>query len=298
MPFNQLILPLLGGYIFVNHTYLCCYWASRHPKEHMLFLSAVAGAFLLVVARVISYFVALTDIGRRSSIVLHDVIPFPGIGTAILAFFLGFVFRSWFNRTWTKARAPLWLYAAGQFNKLEEVLFHSAYPVSPSDRERRHPWRQLILGLFAWHKVQKLVSKALPGVVSESTNYAVNTDRADPEPVMLCLKNRKVYVGYIQFALPMRAEVKSYLTMLPAWSGYRDKDTLGVVPTTNYQATYDYIDGSTNGGYRLDLNRFIKTVCIDDVESANLFDEDAFASFLIPDDAPSEAPKGEDNDLS
>ncbi|MDR6937060.1 MULTISPECIES: hypothetical protein [unclassified Luteibacter] len=283
MPFNQLILPLLGGYIFVNHTYLTCYWASRHPKEHMVFLSAVAGAVLLVIARTIAFLLALTEFGQACWAKLHSVVPFPGIGTAVLAFILGFVLRHWFNKAWTKSRAPLWLYAAGQFNKLEEVLFRSAYPVKPSHAVRRHPWRHLALGLIGWHRIQGLLSR-LPFVRVPSA-YLVESEHVSPQPVMICMKNRKVYVGFIEFALPMRAEVKTFITLLPAWSGYRDKDTLAVIPTTDYEETYDYIVNAAAGGDALDLGKFLKALCIDDVETVNLYDDDAFVAFSPPDDS-------------
>ncbi len=96
---------------------------------------------------------------------------------------------------------------------------------------------------------------------------------------MLCLKNRKVYVGYIEYVLPMRAESKPYITILPAWSGYRDKDTLEVVPTTDYTATYYRMTAATADDNQFDIDMYIKTVCIDDIESANLYDDNSFAVF-------------------
>lgn len=42
MPYNQLLLPLIGGYILVNFTHITSYWASRQSREHFLLAAALA----------------------------------------------------------------------------------------------------------------------------------------------------------------------------------------------------------------------------------------------------------------
>lgn len=286
MPFNQLLLPLLGGYVFINHTYLTCYWASRHSKEHVLFLSAVTGVFLLAFARLITGLALHTQPGFAIAVALHRIAPYPGIYTAVLAFLFGFGLRFWFNKTWTKARAPLWLYAAGTFSQLENLLFVSSYPIEPEKRLVKHPWYSLILGLFClderylrgrWRKnttAQNQPASASEAPSSPEVAFA-------PRPVMLCLRNRKIYVGLVYFNLPMRAESKPFVVLLPAWSGYRDKDTLRVVPTEDYDSVIDLMK-------TMQAREFTKVICLDDIDSASFYDSASFECFAGDDEAPSE----------
>ena len=283
MPFNQLLLPLLGGYVFINHTYLACYWASRHSKEHLIFLSAVAGAFLLVVARALAYVICLSSGGQLLARDVHLAAPYPGIGTATGAFFLGFVFRFWFNRTWTKTRSPLWHYAKGSFSELEELLFKCSNPTEPDRYLRRHPWRSLFLGLIAWQEVTRFAAGLrkrsedghLPTSDMDSQSVDGTDSRVAPLPIMLCMKNRKIYVGYVRFALPLRAESKPFIRIVPAWSGYRDKDTLVANPTEDYDRVIEILEQSSIATVTL----FEKVLCIDDIETANLYDPETFALF-------------------
>lgn len=49
MPFNVLLLPLLGGYIFVSNFNPTRYRMRRHSGRKVIFDSAIAGVFLLTV---------------------------------------------------------------------------------------------------------------------------------------------------------------------------------------------------------------------------------------------------------
>jgi len=272
-----------SGYVFINHTFLTCYWASRHSKEHLIFLSAVAGAFLLVVARVLAYLVCRSSLGEHFARTVHIAAPYPGIGTATGAFFLGFIFRFWFNKTWTRTRSPLWHYAKGTFSELEGLLFKCSNPTEPDRFLRRHPWGSLFLGLICWQKVTKGSAKLLTllrggsPAADDGSPLALNGDGSPdaPLPLMLCMKNRKIYVGYVRFALPMRAESKPFITIVPAWSGYRDKDTLVANPTEDYDRVIEVLAASNAATVTL----FEKVICIDDIETANLYDPETFALF-------------------
>ena len=50
MPFNLLLLPLLGGYIFISHWHVTRFDATRYTGERLLFHSATAGVVFLLVA--------------------------------------------------------------------------------------------------------------------------------------------------------------------------------------------------------------------------------------------------------
>lgn len=50
MPFNVLLLPLLGGFVLVtrwNHTR---FFTNRFSGERLLFFAAIAGVFLLILS--------------------------------------------------------------------------------------------------------------------------------------------------------------------------------------------------------------------------------------------------------
>lgn len=272
MPFNQLVLPLLGGYVFVNYTYLTRYWASRHSKEHLIFLSAIFGAFFLALSRTICYALASTNWGQCLSTTIHSVAPFDGIGSATGSMLLGLLFWLWFNKAWPKRRAPVWLYAAGGFNALEELLLKSvgADQINGFGYLKAHPWRGLALGLVGWWKIRRLLERLAHGSKAKQ-------EPIEPVPIMLCMKDRKVYVGYVLVAIPQRADVKPYITIVPAWSGYRDKDTLRVEATEPYDRVIELM--SDNRG----ANEFAKVLCIEGIETASLYDKDAFKIFKTSD---------------
>jgi len=268
MPFNQLVLPLLGGYVFVNYTYLARYWASRHSKEHLIFLSAIFGAVFLGISRTACYLISRSDWGQHLSATIHSIAPFDGIGSATGSVLLGVLFWLWFNKAWSKRRAPMWLHAAGGFNSMEELLLKSAGvdQINGFDYLKAHPWRGLILGLIGWWKIRRLYEKFAGGPNKDE-------EPIEPVPIMLCMKDRKVYVGYVLVAIPQRADVKPYITVLPAWSGYRDKDTLRVTATEPYFRVIELM--STDKG----ANEFAKVICIEGIETASLYDKDAFEKF-------------------
>lgn len=57
MPFNLLLLPLIGGFVFLAHWRFTLYFAKRLDKERLLLYSSLAGALLLGVSFGISILV-------------------------------------------------------------------------------------------------------------------------------------------------------------------------------------------------------------------------------------------------
>jgi hypothetical protein len=58
MPYNILILPLLGGFVFISRWNRSRWYAVRAEKERLLFFAALAGFAWLVIAFAINVFVA------------------------------------------------------------------------------------------------------------------------------------------------------------------------------------------------------------------------------------------------
>jgi hypothetical protein len=93
MPYNLLLLPLLGGYIFARKCYRTRYSALRSENHKLILLAAEFGLYLLIVAAGLRYLFELiagvspffASVGH----VWHGIFPFDYSGTTILAFFLG-----------------------------------------------------------------------------------------------------------------------------------------------------------------------------------------------------------------
>jgi protein-S-isoprenylcysteine O-methyltransferase Ste14 len=118
MPFNALLLPLLGGFIFVNHWNPTRFDTRRYSGERLLLHSAIAGVVVLFIA-----FLATRGV-MIASPALHawwrSIVPFEYTGTSLLAFGLGALGWVPMNRFWdreTEARK-----AVEQWGDFLEVL--------------------------------------------------------------------------------------------------------------------------------------------------------------------------------
>jgi hypothetical protein len=103
VPFNVLLLPLLGGYVFIKYWNKTRFDASRYSGERLLFHAALAGVVFLVMA-----FAVTTAVTLWKPLLAEwwrSRIPFPYAGTSLVAFLLGTVvwwpFNKWFSdRDW------------------------------------------------------------------------------------------------------------------------------------------------------------------------------------------------------
>jgi hypothetical protein len=87
VPFNVLLLPLLGGYLFISHWNYTRFDAIRYSGERLLFHSATAGIIFLTLALGITHPTVLRwpEIGRQ----WQALVPFDYSGTSLLAFCMG-----------------------------------------------------------------------------------------------------------------------------------------------------------------------------------------------------------------
>jgi hypothetical protein len=102
MPYNLLLLPLLGGYIYVRSCFRTRYNALRSEDYRLLFLAAQYGLYFLIAAALMrGAFNLLTQaIPSLSYIdrIWHAIFPFDYSGVAFLAFFLGSTLWKLVNR--------------------------------------------------------------------------------------------------------------------------------------------------------------------------------------------------------
>lgn len=91
MPFNVLLLPLLGGYVFISNFNRTRFDAKRYSGERLIFHAAIAGAVFLLIAFIGTRVIILREPD------LYDrwraLVPFEYTGTSLSAFVLGII--SW-----------------------------------------------------------------------------------------------------------------------------------------------------------------------------------------------------------
>lgn len=287
MPFNQLLLPLIGGYLLIAFTHISSHWASRQSKEQLILVSAAAGFVSLIVARVLAVLLVRTDIGTAIYQTIHKAAPYQGIGTALLSVLLCLLVILWVNYVWPKNEAMLWLYSTTDtYNNLEKLLLTSALPVRAT---RTHSLiQELLIRLFLhpplnlWDFLACKIKRLFCESTQAPSKSKPFSKPIDPLPVMLTLKDRKVYVGYVKWIPPLIVNGSPYITIVPVWSGYRDPNSLKVFPTENYKDEF-FNAQSPNG----------KVIAIGDIVNASLYDSKTFAKFS---DAATEPENKEDSE--
>lgn len=242
MPFNQLLLPLLGGYVLVAHANCFVYWSSRQSKEQLLLASAFAGALLALVSRVITLLIAHTQWGLDIHRVLHTHVPYDGIGTAALSLILGALLVVWANHSWSNPEVGRWLYGRGTLTQLEALFFASFNGSVPFDGAvfRSLPVEILLRMIAAvpfvgWPLRRHLEARSQWRVI---THYDEVSRTASPAPIMVSMRDRKVYVGLLRQAPSFKATNMSHLNLEVLLGGYRDKDDLTVRFTDDYTAMF------------------------------------------------------------
>lgn len=89
MPYNLLLLPLVGGFLFIHLTYYFRFGAQRLDGYRLLFQSAVAGIILATLARTIVVLCTISPAGPTLQSAWWVFSPFPYSGTSAVALLLG-----------------------------------------------------------------------------------------------------------------------------------------------------------------------------------------------------------------
>lgn len=122
MPYNLLLLPLLGGYWLLWQSNRTRYLFARQDGHRLLIWSAMAGAALLVVASmIVTVLRLLQGIGEPSSSGTFDlaawwhmVSPFPHSGKAVGALVLGLLAPLLLNRLPAYRNGSVWARRAAE----------------------------------------------------------------------------------------------------------------------------------------------------------------------------------------
>jgi hypothetical protein len=89
MPFNLLLLPLIGGFLFVHLTHFFRFGAQRLEGYRLLFPCAIAGICLSIVARLIDLLIDFTPAGGPAHVLWTWFSPFTYSAVSALALLLG-----------------------------------------------------------------------------------------------------------------------------------------------------------------------------------------------------------------
>ena len=105
MPYNLLLLPLLGGFLFLHLAHRFRFRAQRLDGYRLLVESALAGIVLLTAARTLVVIASSTQIGFRLGPLWEAFSPFSYSDTGALSLLLGPVLALIMNRFVTKSQA-------------------------------------------------------------------------------------------------------------------------------------------------------------------------------------------------
>ena len=89
MPYNLLLLPLIGGFLFVHLAHYFRFRAQRADGYRLLFQSAIAGVALSIAGRLTELLIALTPLGVWFEKYWQIFSPFPYSATSALSLLLG-----------------------------------------------------------------------------------------------------------------------------------------------------------------------------------------------------------------
>ena len=98
-------------------------------------------------------------------------------------------------------------------------------------------------------------------------------------PILITLKSRKCYVGLCYGEPESHDERGAYIAFLPLLSGYRDKDTLSLELTTNYQKHYEVNGIESDEHEHLCLGDFKSVIPKSELESLSFFDLETYLEF-------------------
>jgi len=206
MPWNILLLPLLGGFIFVRYWNRTKYHAIRADKERILLLAATAGVISLGLAFLVKAFSGwLFPCASFPSwpcfpSVWYRNFPFPYSAVSVLAFLLGAVAWIPLNKgvlTWTTSlsKRSFWAPFGTWFRTTTRVGWDENEEIDRVIKEDGDPLDMLL-------------------------RYA----EKESKTISATLTSGKIYVGFVSSTNPPTSQTRS-VGIVPTKSGFRDPVT-------------------------------------------------------------------------
>lgn len=215
MPFNVLLLPLLGGFIFVRYWNRTKYHEIRADKERILILASIAGVVALGAALIIKSLLGrLFPCSSFPNIpcfptLWYQLVPFPYSAVSVLAFLLGAFLWVPLNKgivTWASGifRASTWKPAVLSFSRIF-----------------RQGWKQP-------EEIDRVIDED-----GDPLDILLRRAETESKTISATLKSGKVYIGFVSSTNPPTSATRS-VGIVPTKSGYRDPLTKKVVWVTYY----------------------------------------------------------------
>ena len=189
--FDLLLLPLLGGYIFLITFFLTRFYHQRIERQRLIFNSSILAVFLALIVLAFDHFILkMFFLNLRENIGKINPIEYEGLNESLLIFLSSFPIAILFNLLLPKKKALS--FVVNKWGSDFEKLF----------------WTSL--------KSKDDENKLL----------------------MITTKSNKVYVGYVnKISEPID---NSHITIIPNFSGYRNKETQEFKITTDYLNVLEY----------------------------------------------------------
>lgn len=189
--FDLLLLPLLGGYIFLITFFLTRFYHQRIERQRLIFNSSILAVFLALIVLAFDHFILkMFFLNFRENIGKINPIEYEGLNESLLIFLSSFPIAILFNLLLPKKKALS--FVVNKWGSDFEKLF----------------WTSL--------KSKDDENKLL----------------------MITTKSNKVYVGYVnKISEPID---NSHITIIPNFSGYRNKETQEFKITTDYLNVLEY----------------------------------------------------------
>ncbi len=230
-----LLLPLVAGYVFCQASFFTRFTVSREEGHRLYFRAVFYGVVLLV----IGIFIRMLLIARCGA--------YENLEQSLLEIIADQAF------TLPDNLSPFFVLACIYSVALSPAMVLLSNALI---------W---LFGLKSWFLRRAIQYDDLERILFDA--------QQDEIPISLTIANRKVYIGFPLESPDPHAAGKS-ISLMPLISGYRDKDTLKLVLTTDYIPIYDKAKTASQK-----YDEFRLVIPVDQVVSIGFFDFVAYKQF-------------------
>lgn len=226
MPFNLLLLPLLGGFIFVRYWNRTKYHAIRADKERILLFASVRGFVFLAVAWIVASLVAWQlPCGKYPQLpcvaaTWRKFLPFDYSATSLFALLLGATLWKPLNG----GVLSLWCREEKRLRERKEIKSEWLW------------WRRLRRGWDDREEITRVITQD-----GDPLDVLLRKAEMSTRTIMVTMKSSKVYIGFV--IIPSNpAQQTRTIGLFPVVSGYREERTYKLILTTYYAEALGRID--------------------------------------------------------
>lgn len=199
---DLILLPLIAGYIFAITFNITKYYHLRLERQRLIYNSLVFAFLLAIIAYFLDYFIFKSSLKFNFCCIKTESIVYYREKISI------FTDNVLNHRTVPGLKHSILIFIiAWPFAKFLNLFFSREFSFDYTIERWGNQLDRII-----W--------------------FSLTSKKDEDKLLMLTTKSNKVYIGYINKLSEPIGE--SYITMLPSFSGYRDKENLKVEITTKY----------------------------------------------------------------